>query len=148
MPTYSLPPVFLPHHQFPNGDNCEPNELANSCGNNAWVYFSCSHPILVNGATAPAAIGTLYTDYINPGNNAPRAYLEAGETSDWTQDCCTYWRLDGQGAVDPAWCANPPTSPPQSDTTMGPGSFENAGSFARVVYGVVACFAAVAIVFA
>lgn len=143
-PTCTVQLVQVMTDKFQSGTTCAPNELENSCGNSAWVYFSCSSPIQITGAADPAGLGDLYTDYLQPANNSPRDW-EEDETSTWVRDCGPYWRLDTQTIPD----SECPTIVPTTTAEPGDGGDDPtiAASSTGAVAVVVAALAATAIVF-
>eukprot|EP01012_Entosiphon_sulcatum_P015189 TRINITY_DN2019_c0_g1_i2.p3 TRINITY_DN2019_c0_g1~~TRINITY_DN2019_c0_g1_i2.p3 ORF type:complete len:258 (-),score=52.29 TRINITY_DN2019_c0_g1_i2:311-1027(-) len=73
--------VQIMSDKFPQGFECQPEELAKSCGNPAWAYFSCAN-VRITGSANPEGLAPFYRSY--DGNTAPTPWRK-GESGEWCE---------------------------------------------------------------
>jgi len=93
---------------------CQPSDLANSCGNKFFVYFSCAN-VNINGTQNADSIDPFYRSY--KGYTTARGWTT--EVGDWNESNDGYWTLvNASGMPSPSSTGTIPS--PSSTGTISP----------------------------
>jgi len=90
----SLQLIQVMTDKFPAGYRCLPGELATSCGNANYVYFSCANVEIQGSGTFPPA------EFYKSFDGATSAEGWVGVSTSWRQGNDGVWEIPGQNGAD------------------------------------------------